>query len=297
MSISVEEYAKRCQLTAEEVSALQEIISNPETMKMAQEIADRCFIPEEKQPAPEFPDTQQHSQAWFAAAFLSAEAAEKHFEKLGFPKETLFETMTDIGIWLRNCKRNYGYYGIYQARDWQASLYHGAVTRHGRLECNTDYTYRYDDLTDESGRVILTRGDKVINLHIPEDGKMDIKLCSISLRRISSFFAEYLPNYNWKGFFCESWLLDPQLKAMVPENSNIRKFQSFGYQFPLHESDAAIFRIFGTTDPQKVENPSYLLRKAAEFLKSGGKFASAGFFVPRENIQAVNFDLERLIKE
>ena len=297
MSMSVNEFARRSLFTAEEVSALQEILANPEIMKMAQDIADKCFIPDEKQDPPEYPESEELSKAWFAAAFLGAEAAEMHYEKLGIPQETLLESMSDLGIWIRNCKRNYGYYGLVQARGWQVSIYRGLVTRHGRLECNTCHFYQHDDITDNSGNVLLKKDDPVINLHIPEDGRMDMKSCGISMQRMSNFFAEYRPDYDWKGFICESWLLDPQLKQMLPENSNIRKFMSLGYHYDLHESDGSIFRIFGSADPQKIENPTTLQRKAAEFIKSGGVFRSGGFFIPRCNIEAVNYDLDRLVKE
>ena len=297
MSVSIEEFARRSLLTAEEVSALQEILADPEIMKIAQDIAGKCFIPDEKQESPEYPESEMLSKAWLAAAYLGAEAAEKHYEKLGIPQETLLESMSDLGIWIRNCKRNYGYYGLVQARGWQVSIYRGLATRHGRLECNTNHFYQHSDLIDESGNVILTEGDPVINLHIPEDGRMDMKSCGISMQRMSNFFAEYRPDYAWKGFICESWLLDTQLKSMLPENSNIRKFISLGYHYDLNESDGAIFRIFGSADPQKIENPTTLQRKAAEFIKAGGEFKCGGFFIPRRNIEAVNFDLERLVKE
>ena len=297
MSISVEEFARRTQLTAEESAALREIISDPEIVKMAQEIAERCFIPDEYQAPPEYPESDKLARAWFAAAYFGAEAAEKHYQRLGFPRETLLETMTDLPIWLRNCKRNYGVYGLRQARDWQVMLFRGAVTRHGRLECNTKHLFQFDDLVDESGRVILKKGDPVINLHIPEDGRMDMKSCSVSLRRMSNFFAEYRSDYEWKGFICESWLLDPQLKPMLPENSNIVKFQSLGYCYDVGHYDGTVFRIFGSADPQKIENPTSLQRKAAEFLEAGGKFGSGGFFIPRKNAEAVDFELERLIRD
>ena len=297
MSVSIEEFARRSLLTAEEVSALQEILADSESVKMAQCIADKCFIPDEMQEAPEYPESEMLSKAWFAAVYLGAEAAEKHYEKLGIPQETLIESMSDLGIWIRNCKRNYGFYGLVQARSWQANIYRGLVTRHGRLECNTRHLYQHSELFDESGNVILKKDDPVINLHIPEDGRMDMKSCGISMQRMSNFFAEYRPDYDWKGFICESWLLDTQLKPMLPENSNIRKFMSLGYHYDLHESDGTVFRVFGSRDPQKIENPTTLQRKAAEFLKSGGKFSCGGFFIPRRNIEAVNYDLERLLKE
>lgn len=282
MSISVEEFSKRCQLNAEETDALRSILANEKIMSMAKEIAEKCFFPAVPEKAPEFPEGDDLCKAWFAACYLAAESAEKHYLRRGYPIELLFDSMTDLGIWLRNTKRNYGVVGLRTARPWEVSVFNGSVIRFGRLQCNSEHYYsREEDLLDENGNVLLKKGDAVINMHIPEDGPMDIEECKKSMQRMREFFAKYRPDYQWKGFLCESWLLDSQLRPMLPPNSNIIKFQDLGYRYNLSESDGTVFRVFGTTPPEEVKNPTTLQRNALAFMKAGGKFRSEGLFIKR----------------
>lgn len=281
MSISVEEFSLRCKLNDQETSALREILADKKIMQMAENIAGSCFYPEKRGEPPEYPESDELSKAWFAACYLGAGAAERHYAAKGIPQEVLIESMSDLGIWLRNAKRNYNVIGLRQARPWEADVFHGNVMRFGRLECNYAHYYTRDPICDKDGKVLLQNGDAVINMHIPEDGPMDMDECRKSMERMRAFFAEYRKGYDWKGFLCESWLLDTQLRAMLPENSNIVKFQDIGYRYDISEYEGTVFRIFGTRDPETIENPTSLQRNALAFMKAGGKFRCEGLFIPR----------------
>lgn len=281
MSISVEEFASRCKLNTEEIQALRDILADENIMQMAEHIAQCCFYPVVRGDVPEYPESENLAKAWFAACYLGAEAAEKHYAAKGIPVEVMLESMTDLGIWLRNAKRNYGFIGLRQARPWEADVFHGSVIRHGRLECNYEHHYTREPICDADGNVILQAGDAVINMHIPEDGPMDIDECKKSMERMRTFFEKYRKDYNWKGFLCESWLLDRQLRDMLPENSNIIKFQDLGYRYDISETEGTVFRVFGTQDPESIKNPTSLQRNALSFMKAGGKFRCEGLFIPR----------------
>ena len=256
MSISIDEFASRCQLNQEEIQALRDILANEKIMRTAEHIAQCCFYPEIRGMVPEYPESDELAKAWFAACYLGAEAAEQHYKRKGFPEEVMLESMTDLKIWLRNSKRNYGVIGLCQARPWEADIYRGSVIRHGRLQCNCEYYYTREPICDAEGKVLLIKGDAVINMHIPEDGPMDIDECRKSMERMRVFFEKYRPEYNWKGFLCESWLLDRQLRPMLSENSNIIKFQDLGYYYDISEYEGTVFRVFGTQEPESVKNPT-----------------------------------------
>ena len=55
--------------------------------------------------------------------------------------------------------------------------------------------------------------------------------------------------------------------------------------------------IFGEKDISQIKNPTTLQRKAAEFLQAGGTFREEGIFISRREIEAVDFDLEKLLKD
>lgn len=290
------QFSEYCKLSPEESEALLDILKDPELVDWAHQIADHCFIPEIAGKAPDFPEGDRLAKAWFAAACFGADAAKEHYRKKGLPESVLYETMTDITAWLRNSKRNHGVIGLSYARPWEASLWHGEVTRHGRLECNTESFYDGPVFTDEKGNVLVEKGDPVIQLHIPEDGPMDLKSCGHSMKRMADFFAAVFPDYSWKGFHCVSWLFDPQILPMFPAHSNVLKFHALGRSYPVDIATDTKFRVFGTFDPAEVKEPTTLQRNVAEFLRSGGIFKEGGWFLPRKTIEAVNYDLEALLK-
>lgn len=288
---TVEEFAAVSQLNDVEIAALEEIVADKVLMDKAAELESCCFdTPADQRNSVKIDRTEggDHSRIRYAAAFLAARRVPGYFAGYGFPESVMCETMTDMKVWLRNEMQHRGVCGLnVRALDWQVKLYRGSVTRHGRLECNSEYVYQRDVLTDADGKIILSPGDQVINLHIPEDGPMHMEECLESMRRMVKFFTEYRPQIDWKGFLCESWLLDTQLRAMLPENSNIIKFQDMGIHYYVCETNDSVFRIFGTpeTDPDSVKNPTSLQRNAAEFIRNGGKFIEEGMFISKSILE------------
>ena len=297
MKYSLEQFIEISELDSAEASALKTLLADKETVKLAESIAEQTFINGHFENIPYFPEGAYLSQAWFVAAFLSFDNSYERYQKLNFPEAVWLDSMTDLKIWLRNELHNRNVIGLGKlARPWEVAMYQGVVSRHGRLECNTSCNYKRSNLTDRSGKTILKTGDQVINLHIPEAGAMDMDACGRSLQKMAEFFAKYRSDYQWKGFLCESWLLDRQLEALLPETSNILKFQKLGIKYTLDCPSDAIVRIFGVDDWQSVPVKTSLQRNAAEFLKNGGAFLEEGIFIPRESVEAVNFDLNKLLE-
>ncbi len=285
-----------CELNERESAALREILQDATVMELADVIARECFFPGGGTP-PQFDnDEDMISKAWFGATFLSFESSRERYRQLGFPEEVWRESMTDLKIWLRYTERNYGVIGIWRnPRTWQMAIYRGEVTRHGRLECNTEYNYTRERLLDADGNSVLEHGDAVINIHIPEEGPMDMASCGKSIKRMADFFAKYRPDYKWEGVLCESWLLDRQLLPLLPKTSNIAKFQALGQHYIIEPTDATIWRIYGTKDPFAIENPTSLQRNMLNFIKDGGTFIEEGMFIPRRKIEAAGYELSRLL--
>lgn len=70
----------------------------------------------------------------------------------------------------------------------------------------------------------LVPGMPVINLHIPSGVPFDELSLDRTMVNIRAFLARYFPDYDYKAFFCGSWLLDPQLEELLGSESNIVKF-------------------------------------------------------------------------
>ncbi len=70
----------------------------------------------------------------------------------------------------------------------------------------------------------LMPGDPVVNLHIPSGVPFTPEALDETDKKMREFLAKYFPDYNYRAFFCGSWLLDPQLADLLGENSNIVRF-------------------------------------------------------------------------
>ncbi len=129
-----------------------------------------------------------------------------------------------------------------------------------------------------------------IHLHIPSDVKLKPDLLNDSLEKAKMFLKEYFPGTENRQIFCDSWLLAPELKELLPADSNIIRF---GNAFDLTVFDAGstdflqwVFKLAGEKREKAViaelpENTS-LQRNMKKFLMDGGKVGTAGGFLKRK---------------
>ena len=295
MRPDLEKFIHISKLDSREVAALKSILQNPSIMAMAENIARLKYQSIPQQELPDYEESPELCQAWFAAAYLSFDFSRQRFQQLNIPENLWLDTMNDLRVWLRNEERNSGIIGIGPApRTWLAGVYQGRIIQHGRLQCSREFYYQFEPLKDQTGKTVLFTGDPVINLHIPEEGPMDLAACCQSLKSMAEFYAAYKPEYQWKGFLCESWLLDRQLRNMLPPTSNILKFQNLGQHFMMHVPSDTVFRLFGYADPAATQNPTTLQKNVIKFLQDGGQFMMEGMFIPRDVIEAAEYDFARL---
>ena len=69
------------------------------------------------------------------------------------------------------------------------------------------------------------QGRPCISMHIPSDVTLSPEACRASVKMAEDFFKQYFPEYASVSYFSDSWLLSPVLKEVLPEDSNIMKFQ------------------------------------------------------------------------
>jgi hypothetical protein len=232
------------------------------------------------------------------------------YRSKGIDNNVLFDTMSDIGIWMKSYHDKHGVWGLDNMK-WLLNHLNGRLYRLGRLqfvcepfrhsvivlrnlrngkvatlsEAGVDYrkdgrvdgTNRIYDQIDKwtacfkqendcfmgspllsSGlaqnimvhlptadwRIVLQRGELVLNIHIPEDGKMSPELCRESFFQAVDFYQTYFPEQSYSAFVCTSWLMDPQFQAILPASSNIVKFQKEFYLFPVRSNEDETFFFF-----------------------------------------------------
>lgn len=88
-------------------------------------------------------------------------------------------------------------------------------------------------------------GDGLLDVHIPETGQpLDPAACDASFARAREVF----PHHHTAR--CRSWLLDPQLADVLPDSSNIVRFQRrFELQEGVRDGNEDVLRfVFHTAD-------------------------------------------------
>lgn len=142
---------------------------------------------------------------------------------------------------------------------------------------------------------IVSRGDAVMDIHVPSGIPLTVADCAASFQMADAFFAAHFPETPWEVFFGQSWILSPQLDQVLPKGRNLAGFQRQFYHFPALVDDARMFeRVFPGPPEQllKGERPrevfslprdTSLQRNMLDFLAQGNEFhCMNGFFCRRD---------------
>ena len=77
----------------------------------------------------------------------------------------------------------------------------------------------------------LAPGDPVLDIHIPGGMPLEFEECKEAMRAAMGFFKKHFPEKQAAAFTCFSWLLDTRLQELLPDDSNIIRFQKEFYLF------------------------------------------------------------------
>lgn len=118
----------------------------------------------------------------------------------------------------------------------------------------------------------------LLHVHIPSDADLSPERCDESFDMAKQFFAEHFKETDGSPFACDSWLLSPALKKLLPEGSRILQFQNrFEVKSWNQESDDFLEWVFKRKDLPLKELPedTSLQRKMKAYLLAGGKVGEA----------------------
>ncbi|NSW93045.1 MAG: DUF5596 domain-containing protein [Firmicutes bacterium] len=143
-------------------------------------------------------------------------------------------------------------------------------------------------LSTREWKEVLAKGSKILEVHIPAESKLSHEACGESFKMSVDFFTGYFPELPFDGYMCTSWLLDPQLKEILPPSSNIVKFQREFYLYPILADDFQTFeRVFGG----KHDNIEFLkaetsLQKAIiDYISKGNHMRQGGMFLLKDDLK------------
>lgn len=196
---------------------------------------------------------------------LAVRVKEK-YDRLGIDEKIYYDTMSDIKIW---CEKT-GNRGI-KNYNWLKNHVSGELFRLGRLQFQL---YECKNRTLLYKKLPFGYGERLIYIHIPEGEKLEKAKCVRSLETAHEFFSRYFPDYAYRYYFCESWLLCESNRDFMAENSNIVFFMSlFDICYSLKIDEQAIERIFGKRRLFKRNYPEKtdLQRRAKAYMLKGNR--------------------------
>lgn len=183
------------------------------------------------------------------------------------PEEIWIESMKAFPRFISEHRRSYGYDG-FDRYGWTVRQAGARLFRIGELE--------YELVENEHGK-------REIGVHIPSDAKLEPERMNESLARADAFLREYFPDWADLPKTCESWLLSPVLKELLPPDSRILRFQeAFDLREDLPENDAALEWVFHVAGGQRegldlsaLPEDTSLQRKMKALLLAGRKPGAA----------------------
>lgn len=198
-----------------------------------------------------------------------------YHRSVGVPPEVSRRTLADIGRNMALHRRRYGVGGMLNPW-WPVLHLRGELYQLGRLH------FQRATLGGRTGNAITQAGlpygpgSPTLSLHIPDySGPLTPVACDRSLDRAREFFARCYPEERYAIATCHSWLLDPQLRERLPQESNIVRFQSrfhTAFVSPEDYDRDTVGFVFGDPDLPLDALPrhSTVQRAVADHLREGG---------------------------
>ena len=198
-----------------------------------------------------------------------------------------YASMRELTVWSKTCLRERGHIGFYEW-GWFINFLDASIVRLGRLEFHE--VRFHDGFVWEKNGYAVRGGDKVINMHIPEDGPLDPEAVQDAFRRAYRYFGRSGPAF----FVCDSWLLWPGNYDFLGPDSRIRAFMDNFDIIGRHDvkNCGDLWRVFGhrdNWDAASLPRDTELRRRMADFLEKNGNVTGSGYGV-------FLFDGERIVK-
>ena len=197
----------------------------------------------------------------------------EQYQLKNIPDSIYFDTFSDLTIWHNNCVRDFGESGL-NSYGWLCHHIKMALFRIGRLQ------FQPQALSEalKINNTVLSKGQIVLNVHIPQGGPLIPEECERSYKMAREFFKGIQP-----VFVCFSWLMSTRLREVLDPNSNILKFQKSYHICSINEEDRqAEERIFIQVqdNPDNYPENTRLQKSVKKYLQAGKKIGiGTGVFI------------------
>ncbi len=222
-------------------------------------------------------------RAYLLLALSQFEAARARHQATGVRPEISLSTLSDLGIWVRQFQAQAGTIGItLEILDWSQRYLRGELFRLGALQFElrpfggpiTAHRHRVTGVArlawHEGGRDadeidvragvrtgipfvahpdevrVLDPASRVLDLHVPAGVRLGVSTLVDSIRDARAFFAGRAPELEPVGMSGEAWLLDPQVKILLPRSRGVHALQDACLLYPSKlTEEKTIRRLFG----------------------------------------------------
>lgn len=190
------------------------------------------------------------------------------YEALGIPEKVFWDGVKDLVIWAEDYLEKHGVPGFVEW-GWVAAIMTMLVFRLGRLQFQSD---RLEEALVCGDRT-YPAGTAILNVHIPAGDPLDAD----AVREAMEYAPRFYETHFGKTFtlsHCHSWLLSPQLKEILPEDSRILQFRNLFEVCRVDQERQAEERVFGfvTDDPASYPEETSLQRQMKAALLEGKHF-------------------------
>ncbi len=138
-------------------------------------------------------------------------------------------------------------------------------------------------ITPGEYEIFLKSGDPVLYMHIPELGPLKTEEVLKSYQEVKAFYKKVYPDYPVKAIVSHSWLFDPVLRQLLPENSNLCRYQRTGHLLPQTGPSDAVRRVLGQpavdNGVESVEWKSSLQKALGTYIVNGGYCRGGGIII------------------
>lgn len=196
----------------------------------------------------------------FAAAFPDLL---KIYERRGIHESILAATLEEFDEKAAEFYGKYGRGGL-NGPDWLSWHIRGHLFQIGRLQYIVNKGFYVDS-------DVLPADADALDIHVTARGRLNPQECQKSMNEALAFVAQHFPERNCKAFTLCSWLLDEQLKELLPPESNIIQFAGkFTLTTGEYETSPKVYNwIFGFDKQQedyKLHIPKTSLQRGAHKL-------------------------------
>lgn len=263
---------------------LDRIASDAELAKTTESLLDRLAHDVSRDAiaavrASSLPLDAGEARTWFLAlALAQIPAAEARHAERGIDPAITRATMADVAVWVRHFAKQIGAHGItIEILDWAQRYLRGELLRIGSLQFDlmpfaspvrvhrhratralaaTDLEGRSIDLRTgevtsskidvEGWELALAPGTPTLDMHVPADSFLSLRRIGKSIHEAVHLFARLSPDVEPAGISGEAWILDPQVRDLLPRNAGIHALQAACGLYPSKlPEEKTIRRLFG----------------------------------------------------